>query len=393
MGATTMNEKGDDRRLALEQRAGADAPDAEAARVLKADHAARLQPLDPSLWADIGLYVLRSIPENRLLATAGGVAFFGLMAIFPALATIVSLYGLFADPHAIPERLAILAGVVPASVIGLLKQQVLALAENHISTLSIAFLIGFLVSMWSANSGVSALFDALNVVHGSKETRGLLQFYTRTLAITLGSVVYGLLVLIGVLPHVFSFVGFEPTRGEPRGNFSLAGDLAHRDDRTQHRLPHWSESQRCKVALGDAGQRACRRPVGRRVDDLHLVCRGIQQLQSNLWLLGRRRRFHDLDLAFGRDRSHRGGAGRCNRKANVQEVRQASCPPSTDLNPSAGSSLTERRHVVAPGIFAVSARSRALFDGQREALADGFNPGAERERNCGPHRRRSGHRC
>ena len=125
------------------------------------------------------------------------------------MATIVSLYGLFADPHAIPERLAILAGVVPASVIGLLKQQVLSLAENHISTLSIAFLIGFLVSMWSANSGVSALFDALNVVHGSKETRGLLQFYTRTLAVTLGSVVYGLLVLIGVLPHVFSYVGLS----------------------------------------------------------------------------------------------------------------------------------------------------------------------------------------
>jgi len=208
LGATTMSDRGDDRRRALEQR-GADAPDDEAARVLKADHAARLQPLDPSLWADIGSRVLRSIPENRLLATAGGVAFFGLMAIFPALATIVSLYGLFADPHAIPERLAILSGVVPASVIGLLKQQVLLLAENQISTLSIAFLIGSLVSMWSANSGVSALFDALNVVHGSKETRGLLQFYTRTLVVTLGSVVYGLLALIGVLPHVFSFVGLS----------------------------------------------------------------------------------------------------------------------------------------------------------------------------------------
>ena len=204
-----MNDKGGDRRFALEKRAGADAPDEEAARVLKVDHAARLQPLDPSLWADVGLHVLRSIPENRLFATAGGVAFFGLMAIFPALATIVSLYGLFADPHAIPERLAILSGVVPGSVIGLLKQQVLSLAENQISTLSIAFLIGFLVSMWSANSGVSALFDALNAVHGSKETRGLLQFYTRTLLVTLGSVVYGLLALIGVLPLVFRFVGMS----------------------------------------------------------------------------------------------------------------------------------------------------------------------------------------
>jgi membrane protein len=142
-----MNDKGDDCRLALEQRVGAGAPEAEAARALNADLAARHERLDRSHWAEIGLCVLRSIPENRLVATAGGVAFFALMAIFPALATIVSLYGLFADPQAIPERLAILAGVVPASVIDLLKQQVLSLAENHIRTLSIAFLIGFLVSM------------------------------------------------------------------------------------------------------------------------------------------------------------------------------------------------------------------------------------------------------
>jgi membrane protein len=198
-----------DARRPSSQRPGAGAPDAYALRALKADHGAQLAPSERSHWADIGLLVLRSIPENRLLATAGGVAFFALMAIFPALATIVSLYGLFADPQAIPERLAILAGVVPASVIDLLRQQVLSLAENHTRTLSIAFLIGFLASMWSANSGVSALFDALNVVHGTRETRGLLQFYMRTLTVTLGSVVYGLLALIGVLPVVFRFVGLS----------------------------------------------------------------------------------------------------------------------------------------------------------------------------------------
>jgi membrane protein len=184
-------------------------PNVAAPQALKADDLAPLEPLGLSLWADIGLRVLRSIRENRLFATAGSVAFFALMAIFPALATIVSLYGLFANPDAIPERLAVLAGVVPASVIGLLKEHIISLAENHVGTLNIAFLIGFLVSISSANSGVSALFDALNVVHGSKESTGLLQFYTRTLAITVGSVVYGVLVLIGVLPHVFTFVGLS----------------------------------------------------------------------------------------------------------------------------------------------------------------------------------------
>jgi len=141
-----------------------------------------------------------------LLTTSGGVAFFALLAIFPALATIVSLYSLFADPHAIPERVALLAGVVPTSIIDLIKGEIQSLAQKNIGTLSTAFLIGLLVSMWSANSGVSALFDALNVVHGETEERSLLQFYATTFAITLGAVVYGLIAIIGVLPMAFRFL-------------------------------------------------------------------------------------------------------------------------------------------------------------------------------------------
>jgi membrane protein len=131
------------------------------------------------------------------------------LAIFPALATIVSLYSLFADPHAIPERVALLAGVVPASVIDLIKEEVQSLAEKNISTLSAAFLIGLLVSVWSANSGVSALFDALNVVHGETEERSLLQFYATTFAVTLGAVVYGLIAITGVLPIALRSLGLS----------------------------------------------------------------------------------------------------------------------------------------------------------------------------------------
>jgi membrane protein len=66
-----------------------------------------------------------------LLATSGGVAFFALLAIFPALTTIVSLYSLFADPHAIPERVALLAGVVPTSIIDLMKGEIQSLAKKE----------------------------------------------------------------------------------------------------------------------------------------------------------------------------------------------------------------------------------------------------------------------
>ena len=188
---------------------------AQALERVSASRAAPSNPTAPPGWARVGWRVFASIFEHRLLTTSGGVAFFALLAIFPALATMVSLYSLFADPHAIPERVALLAGVVPTSVIDLIKGEVQSLAEKNIGTLSTAFLIGLLVSMWSANSGVSALFDALNVVHGETEQRSLLQFYATTFAITLGAVVYGLIAIIGVLPMAFRFLRL----GEQLQNF------------------------------------------------------------------------------------------------------------------------------------------------------------------------------
>ena len=175
----------------------------------RASRAASANKTAPPGWAHVGSRVFVSISEHRLLATSGGVAFFALLAIFPALATIVSLYGLFADPHAIPERVALLAGVVPTSIIDLIKEEIQSLAEKNMSTLSTAFLIGFVVSLWSANSGVSALFDALNVVHGETEERSLLQFYATTFTVTLGAVVYGLVAIIGVLPIALRSLGLS----------------------------------------------------------------------------------------------------------------------------------------------------------------------------------------
>jgi membrane protein len=75
--------------------------------------------------------VLRSVPKNRLTTTAGGPALFALMAIFPAIATIVSLYGLFSDSHAIVNHVALLAGIVPAGVLDLLTQQILLVAGKQ----------------------------------------------------------------------------------------------------------------------------------------------------------------------------------------------------------------------------------------------------------------------
>jgi membrane protein len=77
--------------------------------------------------------------------------------------------------------------------------------------LSIAFAIGFLTALWSANSGMGALFDALNVVYGEREKRSILRFYATTFLFTIGGIVFIVAAFgaVVVLPVVLKFVGIS----------------------------------------------------------------------------------------------------------------------------------------------------------------------------------------
>jgi len=164
-------------------------------------------------WKDILWRVIWAIPEDRVLSTAGGVAFFALLAVFPAIATVVSLYGLFADAKVIGTHLSILAGILPPGVIELIGTQVATVAAQDNTTLGSAFVIGFLVALWSANSGVAALFDALNVVYDEKEKRSLVRFYATTFLFTLGGIGFAVVAIAGVvvLPVILTFLGTATT--------------------------------------------------------------------------------------------------------------------------------------------------------------------------------------
>lgn len=161
-------------------------------------------------WKDILFRVFKAIAEDRVLYTSGGVAFFALLAVFPAIATIVSLYGLFADAGTIRGHLSLLTGILPAGVLQLLGEQITLIATQGSDVLSAAFILGFLIALWSANSGVAALFDALNVVYGEKEKRSLLRFYATTFLLTLGMIGFAILAIgaVVVAPVVFAFIGF-----------------------------------------------------------------------------------------------------------------------------------------------------------------------------------------
>jgi membrane protein len=160
-------------------------------------------------WMDILWRVVWSVPRDRVLATAGGVAFFALLAIFPGLATIVSLYGLFLDPNAISQHLNLLAGVLPKGILDLIADQLIRVARQSTGTLSAASIVSLGIAFVSANSGVSALFDALNVIYKENEKRTLIRFYATTLLFTLSGILFALAItaMLVVLPVILTLIG------------------------------------------------------------------------------------------------------------------------------------------------------------------------------------------
>jgi membrane protein len=159
-------------------------------------------------WKDILLRVYRGISEDRILLVAAGVTFYALLAIFPGIAALISVYGLFADPASVASHLDTIASIAPGGAIDVLRDQLTRLASQGGTTLGLSFLISLVISLWTANSGVKAIFDALNIVYGEEEKRGIIKLNAVTLLFTAGVVAFILLSLgtIVALPVILNYL-------------------------------------------------------------------------------------------------------------------------------------------------------------------------------------------
>ena len=149
------------------------------------------------------------------------MTFYALLAIFPAIAALVAIYGLFADPAAIAKHLDDISNFIPAGAMEVIRDQLARVTSGGRGTLGFAFVIGLGVSLWSANAGVKALIDALNIAYGEREKRGFIRLNGVSLAFTLGGILT-VMVAIGVivvLPLALHYVGLE---GSPRSIVVLA---------------------------------------------------------------------------------------------------------------------------------------------------------------------------
>jgi virulence factor BrkB len=106
-----------------------------------------------------------------------------------------------------------LSGFLPGGVLQLIAEQITLISHHGNETLGTTFVVGLLIALVSANSGMAALFDALNVVYDEREKRSLVRFYAITFLFTLAGTVFVIGAITGgvVLPLMLKFVGLATT--------------------------------------------------------------------------------------------------------------------------------------------------------------------------------------
>jgi membrane protein len=153
-------------------------------------------------WRSIAKRVMAEIKEDQVQVVAAGLAFFAVLAIFPALIALVSIYGLVADPADVQEQVTSFAEALPSEAAGVVEDQLGTIVESSSGTLGWAAILSIVGALWTASSGVQQLIKSVNNAYDEEETRGFVRLRGLALLLTLGFIVVALvsLGLIVVIP-------------------------------------------------------------------------------------------------------------------------------------------------------------------------------------------------
>ncbi|CAM4108737.1 YihY/virulence factor BrkB family protein [Palleronia rufa] len=175
----------------------------------------RASALSPGLgwraWWGASKAVVMGLNDSNLGLISAGIAFYGMLAIFPTVAAIIAIWGFFADPGAVREQLETMRGLIPGDAYDIIDQQITSLITANSSTLGWATAISLSAALWSSRAGVAALIRGLNAIYREKNRVGLRQI-TTAFGVTFLLIGVALVALLSVviLPIVLAVLPLGP---------------------------------------------------------------------------------------------------------------------------------------------------------------------------------------
>jgi membrane protein len=160
-------------------------------------------------WGDILHRVWKDTGKKNLSLVAAGVTYYLLLALFPALAALVSVYGLVANPADMTKSVQSLSGMLPSSTVKLIGDELQQLVSASNRSLGLGAVVGIAIALWSGVRGMTGMMTALNIAYAQEERRGFFRFNVTALALTAVVMVGGLIALaiVAGLPAVLSGPG------------------------------------------------------------------------------------------------------------------------------------------------------------------------------------------
>lgn len=134
-------------------------------------------------WTELGRRLWEEIQRDEILGRGAQLAYYFLLALFPALIFLTALMGLFPLQDAMPELMSYLQNVLPEDALSLVQKYLEQVVNGSGGGL---LSLGFLGALWASSSGVTAIIDSLNTVYGAKETRPFWRVRLVAILLTIG---------------------------------------------------------------------------------------------------------------------------------------------------------------------------------------------------------------
>ncbi|KMW60653.1 Ribonuclease BN [Candidatus Rhodobacter oscarellae] len=163
--------------------------------------------LSPRIYWD----VFRRLSARNLDLVAAGVAFYAMLAVFPAIAAVVALWGFVSDPALVGGQIEALRPFMPEEAFTLVQGQALLFIDAGATTLGWATVISLATALWATRAGVGALVRGLNVIHGARPRPGFWHSLA-AIALTLGLIAFTLTALVALIgvPLVLALLPLGP---------------------------------------------------------------------------------------------------------------------------------------------------------------------------------------
>ena len=136
-------------------------------------------------WKQILWRVKDEIIDDHVSVVAAGVAFFGLLALFPALAAVISIAGFFLDPATVAQQIDTVAAMLPQNAAAIIQDQLAEITKGSDAATGLAAIFGLLLAIYGAMKGVKTLMEGMNIAYDEDETRSFLWLNLTAAALTL----------------------------------------------------------------------------------------------------------------------------------------------------------------------------------------------------------------